>query len=192
MIPFESSKDFKLFQSFFEFGVAVGDGLFPDRDVEGLGRADEDAYLLGTGYARVDEIALEHDVVAHAHRHDYHRELRALALVNGDGIGERQFIELRHVVFNRVAVEDHGQCSVGGIDSGDIADVAVEYVLVVIVANLHHLVALAIDVPGTTQTWAVGIESGLKYGIEIGRANFSALHGCEHLYLARLVTVSLG
>ena len=67
---------------------------------EGFGGADEYAYFLGAGYAGVDEVALEHDVVFHRHGYHHHRKFRALALVDGYGVCESQFVKFRHIVFN--------------------------------------------------------------------------------------------
>ena len=103
-------------------------------------------YLLGSGDACIYEVALKHHIVLHRYRHYHHRELRALALVDCYGIGQCQLVQLRDVVFNKAAVESHCQRSLIGVNRCDIADVAVEHVLVVVVADLHHLVALSISV----------------------------------------------
>ena len=70
----------------FQLGVAFGNGILFYGVCEGFGGADEYADFLGAGYAGVDEVALEHNEVFHRHRHHHNRKLRALALVNCDGV----------------------------------------------------------------------------------------------------------
>ena len=118
---------------------------------EGFGGADEYAYFLGAGYAGVYEVALEHYKVLHRHGHDHHRELRALALVDGYGVCESQFVKFRHVIFNDSSVIYNGKGALRRIDGTDKSDVAVKHVLVVVVAYLHNLVTLTECVAATSQ-----------------------------------------
>ena len=107
--------------------------------------------FLGAGYAGVDEVALEHDEVFHRHGHDHNRKFRALALVDCDCVCQHNLVKFCYVVFYKAAVECNGQSPLVGIGGSDIADVAVEYVLVIVIANLHHLVALTESVAATSQ-----------------------------------------
>ncbi len=94
---------------------------------EGFGCAYEYADFLGAGYAGVDEIALEHDVVLHRHRDYNNRKFRALALVDCDCVCQHNLVKFCYVVFYKEAVECNGQSPLVCIDGSDIADVAVEY-----------------------------------------------------------------
>lgn len=138
-------------KAFFEEGVAFGNGLVADGVCEGFGGADEDADFLGAGYAGVDEVALEHDEVFHRNGHYHNGELGTLALVDGYCIGERQLVEFGYVVFHKATVERDGERPLVSIDGGYIADVAVEHTLVIVVADLHHLVALTEGIAATSQ-----------------------------------------
>ena len=67
------------------------------------------------------------------------------------------------------------------IDRADAADVAVEHVEVVVVADLHHLVA---DAEGPAPAYhgiARGVEERLKLGVDIRHAEEPPLHGRQHL-----------
>ena len=76
------------------------------------------------------------------------------------------------------------------VEAADEADIAVENVLIVIVLDLHHLVAQAEDLPVKRLLGfhrAGGIEGRLQLliqGVHSGRA---AVHGRQHLHLAERV-----
>ena len=65
----------------------------------------------------------------------------ALALVDGGGIGRDQRVELAEAVGHRAPVEARLEFARLGVDVVDIADVAVVDLLVVVVLDLHDLVA---------------------------------------------------
>ena len=91
-------------------------------------RTDQNAYLFRARNARINEIALEHYEVGHQQWHDHDRVFRPLRLVDGRGIGQRQFIEFRYIVFNRLAVEIDCQCPVFRIYFPNVARIAVDRV----------------------------------------------------------------
>ena len=73
----------------------------------------------------VAQVALKHQVMLRHDRHDHHRKLRALGLVNRDHVCQGQLVDFDHV------------------QRADEADVAVVDILVVIVERLHDLIASA-------------------------------------------------
>ena len=129
----------RLLKALFEAGVAAVDDEVADGYAKGLGAADEDADALGAGDAGVDEVPLEHHVVGHQDGDDHYRELGALGLVDGGGVGQSDLVQFGVVILDFAAVEVDGKRAVFGIYGADVADVAVEDFLVVVVANLHHL-----------------------------------------------------
>lgn len=83
---------------------------------ESFGCSDEYAYFLGTGNSCVYQVALEHDVMVHCNRHDHYWELRALALVDSDGVCECDLIKFTHIIFYRFVVKHDGGSTFIGID----------------------------------------------------------------------------
>ena len=67
----------------------------------------------------------------------------ALALMNGAGVGELQFVEFVVLVGDEFFVEEDGDFALFFVDAVDDSDIAVEYVLVVVVLDLHDAVAHA-------------------------------------------------
>src|SRR4051812_30679804 len=62
--------------------------------------ADEHHQLLASGYGSIDEIALQKQVLLHRQRDDDGWKFRALRLVDGDGVGQRDFIQFAVIVTN--------------------------------------------------------------------------------------------
>ena len=75
--------------------------------------------------------------------HDAGGGFAALALVDGAGVGELQFVEFFVLVGDEFFVEEDGDFPLFFVDAVDDSDVAVEHVLVVIVLDLHDAVAHA-------------------------------------------------
>src|ERR1700719_244470 len=75
------------------------------------------------------------------HRDDYCGIFRSLALVNCRRVGWYQHIKLPKPVGYRSAVKAHGELCNVRVNIIDVADVAVVDFLVVVVFDLHHLVA---------------------------------------------------
>jgi hypothetical protein len=77
-----------------------------------------------------------------AHGDDDAGELAALAFVDGQRVGELQFVEFAGLVFDEaLRIVAHVDLQRIGVDGGDVADVAVEDFLVVVVVRLDDLVA---------------------------------------------------
>ena len=82
--------------------------------------------------------------MGHQQGHDHDGVFRALRLVDGGGIGQRQLVEFRVLVLDAVAVERDSQSPLLHVHMLHRADITVENVLIVVVAYLHHAVTPAI------------------------------------------------
>lgn len=74
----------------------------------------------------------------------------------------------------------------------DIAQIAAEYILVVVVAQLHHQVTLPERVTATVQCQPRSVQCRLQSHIQIGCAYNAFLYGSDQLYVAHLLTVCFG
>ena len=137
-------------QPLLELRIALGDGDMADGIPQGTLLTDDNADFLGAGDGRVDEVALEHDVVGEVDGDDDDGIFTALALVDGRGIGKAELIEFCGLVFHCLAVEADGQCAVFHIDSGDESDVTVKYFLGVVVLELQLLAPMALRCMGVS------------------------------------------
>ena len=79
--------------------------------------------------------------MSHQDRDDHDGVFRTLTLVDGGGVGQCQLIQLRSLVFSQMVLETHGDGTVFHIHLLYGSDVAIEYVLVVIIPDLHYAVA---------------------------------------------------
>ena len=116
------------------------------------------------------------------------RELAALAFVNAECVGELEFIELSGFVFDEaVGIVTDVNFDGIGINGDDVADVAVEDFLVVVVVGLDDLVA---DAEGDAEAldfeleFVGRIERKLQGLIERNGAEEIAIHRREHLDVA--------
>ena len=159
---------------------------------QGLRGADDDAEFLRTGDAGIDEVALEHHEMGHQQGHDHDGIFRALRLMDGGGVGQRQLVEFRVLVLDAVAIERDSQRPLLRVNILHRADVAVEHVLVVVVAYLHHAIAPTVLESATRKAVANGIDSLLKGDIQVGGSHHTALHRGQHLDVVGAIAVSLG
>lgn len=111
--------------------------------MEGAGSRENPHVAFRAGDGRVDQVALQHHVVAGIENHDDGGVFAALALVDGAGVGELQFVEFVVLVGDEFFVEEDGDFAFFLVDAVDDSDVAVKDVLVVIVLDLHDAVAHA-------------------------------------------------
>ena len=75
------------------------------------------------------------------HRNDDGGILRSLALVNGRRVGWHQHVEFAKSIGDGSTVKAYNDLTSGGINIVDVAYVAVVNLLLVVVLDLHHLVA---------------------------------------------------
>jgi hypothetical protein len=101
----------------------------------------QDDKALATSDAGVEQITLQHRVVLRHDRDHDGRVLRALALVDGRGVGRHQGIKFAKAVSDRSSIETGGKLTFVWIDILHVSDVAVADLLVVIVFDLHDFVA---------------------------------------------------
>src|ERR1700730_5380436 len=116
------------------------------------------------------------------HRDDHSWVFRALAFMNGRRVRRHQHIEFSKCVSDRSAVEARNDLTRVGVNLVDGADIAVVDLLVVIVLNLHPLIAGSkgpakpLDLPTTG-----GIERGLQLNVQLSRAYTNTVHRAPHL-----------
>ena len=113
------------------------------------------------------------------------RILAALALVHRHGVRRGQFIQLLKIVGHLPVVIPYQHLLLGGIHFHDGANIAVEYVLVVIVFRLHDPVALAVFPPVALHFPALRIERGLHGRVQIARPKLAFLHRRQNLHVAQ-------
>src|ERR1700720_4396273 len=159
----------------------------PPRDVAYSNRdclllADQHDQSLPSGHAGVEQVPLQHRVVLGQNRDYDGRVFGALALVDRRGVGRPQRIEFAEAVGDSAAVETGGEFASVGIDIVDVADVAVVDVFVVVVLDLHDLVAGG---EGPTETLdlalAGGVQRRLKFDIQRAGSDATAVHRAQHL-----------
>src|SRR5262245_25733761 len=108
-----------------------------------------------------------------------------LAFVDRGGIGRNQHVKLTKSVGDGSAVETSDKFSRIRIDIVDIADVAVIDLLVVIVLDLHHLIAgregpaEALDL-----TLARRVQRRLQFDVERAGADTASIHWTQNLDVA--------
>ena len=91
--------------------------------------------------ARVEQISLKHRVMLGHDRNDDGRVFRTLAFMDRHRIGRNECIEFAESVLDYSTVEANAKLARSYIDIIDIADVAVVDLLLLVVLDLHHLVA---------------------------------------------------
>src|SRR5271165_4213768 len=144
-------------QPIIEFRPASPARNISNGDRDGLLLADENHELLATGDAGIEEIPLQHWVVLRHDRDDHGGILRTLALVDGGGIGGDQRVEFAEAVGHRAPIEARRELARLGIDVDDVADIAVVDLLVVVILDLHELVAWG---KGPGETFDLAISGG--------------------------------
>ena len=103
------------------------------------------------------------------------------------GVGQRQFVEFRDIVLDLLAVEIHRQHPVLRIHLTDITLIAVEHLLSIVVAQLHHAVALSVGVASAAEARPRRIQCLLQQQVQVRGAHDTAViveisHGqCRHL-----------
>lgn len=139
--------------------IAFQHGHIVDGIGQGFRRTDQHADLFGARDTRIDQVALEHHEVGHQYRHDHDRVFRPLGLMDRRGVGQRQFVEFRDIVLDLLAVEIHRQHPVLRIHLTDITLIAVEHLLSIVVALLHHAIALTIGIAAAIEARPEGFNA---------------------------------
>ena len=121
---------------------------------------------------------MEHYVVLCQDRHDHALELATLALVNRYSVGERDFIQLRPVIFN-LEVEADRDLTFCRVKVDDPAEITVEDHLIVVVPELHDFVPD--PVLERTQSATFPVHIILKPLVQIGCPGMTLIHRRKYL-----------
>src|SRR5438105_8794693 len=144
--------------------------------------ADQHDQSFPSGHAGIEQVPLQHRVVLGQNRDYDGRVFGALALVDGCGVGRYQRVEFAEAVGDSAAVETGGEFACVGIDIVDVAAVAVVDVFVVVVLDLHDLVAGG---EGPTETLdlalAGGVQRRLKFDVQRAGCDAATVHRAQHL-----------
>ena len=111
------------------------------RPLQGLGLGEQDDQPPGAGDGGIEQVAAQHATVLAQQRQHDGRVLRALRLVDGDRVGDGQAVQLVGGIGEPAAVHGDLERLRPLVDGGDPADIAVVDLAVVVVLELHHLVA---------------------------------------------------
>ena len=115
---------------------------------------DKDQYPLRTGYPGIDEVPLQHHVVAHQDRHDHDGVFTPLTLMNRCGVSEDNLVQFRNVIDDLPSIKGCRQFPLLQIDLYNRSDIPVEDFFVIVVSDLHDLVP---DTVGVTTPMQAGI-----------------------------------
>ena len=88
-------------------GIPLPRLIVPDREPQGLLLPNDHEQPLGTGDACVDQVALQQYEVLHCHWDEHRGKLRALRLVDGDRVRQRDFVQLPEVVRHQPVIEPY-------------------------------------------------------------------------------------
>src|SRR6266496_1051819 len=155
------------------------------RDGDGFLLANQNDKPLTAGNAGIEQVALQHGVVL---RHDRDHNgwiFRALALMDGRGVGRHQGVEFAKAIGDRASVEPGDELAVIRLNVLHVADVAVVDLLVVVVLDLHDFVA-GREGPAEPLDLAFArrVQRRLKFNVKGARADAASVHRAEHLDIA--------
>src|SRR5580704_5622295 len=110
---------------------------------------------------------------------------RALALMDGRRIGQHQLIQLAKAIIDVAAVEIDAELAFLDVDMRHDADIAIVDLLVVIVLDLHDLVARA-ECPAEALDADIArrVQRVLELDIERTSTEAAAVHRAENLFVA--------
>lgn len=138
--------------------------------------------FLAPGDPSIEQITLQHGVVLRHDRYYDGRVFRALAFVDGCGIGRHQCVEFAEAVNDQASVKGCSELTVIRLDIPDVADVTVVDLLVVIVLDLHNLIA-GRESPAESLdlTLPSGVQRHLQLDVKRASADAASVHGAENL-----------
>ena len=149
--------------------------------MESAGFAHQNDKLFAARGSGIDKVALQQHVVLHHDGYDHGGIFRPLGFVNGYGVGRGQLVQLIKFIGDHAFVKGDAQGAVGKVKKADPPHVAVEHVLIVVVAYLHDLVVQAKGAFAAPHFKAVGVQGLLQARIHMSRAHSSLVHGGKHL-----------
>ena len=104
-----------------------------------------------------------------------------LGFVDGDRVGVDEFVQFREVVGDLPAVEGNQHLLPLHVDANDPADVAVVDLLVIVVRNLHHLVADPVEPPHPAHPLVAWVQRLLEFDVEVLASDDPPVHRREDL-----------
>src|SRR5450759_2838423 len=181
-------------QALRQASIAPGDAIVPDGYLERVGLPYKDAEAFGACNRGVEQVALQQHTMLGDERNDDNGILAALALVDGDGVGQPQIVQFMELLADaaRTGLPYEFDIARGAVfvDAANPANVAVEDALVVVVARLHDFIA---DAQNSIAPFYLcnrrGVEMSLEPLIERGYADRSLVHRREHLDIGERVEV---
>src|SRR5262249_29928521 len=117
------------------------------------------------------------------YRDDDCRILASLTFVHRDGIAEPQLVQLPLIVVGVTFLKPDADAPAPNIARCDPAYRAVENSLFVVIAKLDYTVTLANLALARTNSPSCWIQELLQFAIEHLRAEGSAIHRSQHLYI---------
>src|SRR6516162_7635631 len=156
-----------------------------DGNGQRLPLSDQDDQSFASRHAGVDQVSLQHCVMLYRQRNNYGGIFGALAFVDCRCIGEHQFVEFAKAVDHLAPLEVDGDLAFLHIDARHDAQIAVIDLTVVVVHDLHYLVAgaegpaEALDTDLTRR-----VQQLLQFNVERAGAESTAVHRAEHLDIA--------
>ena len=134
------------------------------RALERLGLGQQDDQPPGAGDGGVEQVAAQHATVLAQQRQHHGRVFRALRLVDGDRVGDGQLVQLVGGIGQPAPVDGDLERLARGSMRGDPADIAVVDLALVVVLELHHLVAERRSGSGRASSASGG--SGLRWRLQ--------------------------
>ena len=160
-----------------------------DRAAESSSAADDDHELASPGHGGIEQIPLQHDVVLVVEHDDHGGILAALGLVDGARVGGDDVVEIVMRNSYRSAVKPDDDLGLLLVEELDPADVAVEDLEVVVVADLHDLVADAESLVAIGELRTRRGQYGLEFLVESSDSELAPVHRREHLDVVDRVEV---
>src|SRR5580692_1057591 len=149
---------------------------------------EQDDELLAAGDPGVKQIALQHHIVLRRDGNDDSGKFRALRFMDRRRVSEDDLVEFAEGIGDRPSVESDRHLAEVEIDGSDEADVAVVDLFVIVVLDLHDLVADGKRRPEFLDLWfSSRIESPLQFDIQRTGSEPAAVHWAEHLDVARRI-----
>ena len=116
--------------------------------------------------------------------------LAALTLVDADGVGQLDVIELLPAELYGPSLEVDSEGT--ACCHRDGADISIEDVVVVVVSQLNDSVTLPKDSVATLDGFTVRVQARLERCVERLCSKHAIVHGCQHLDISHWIEAALG
>ena len=101
--------------------------------------------------------------------------------MNGNRVGRHYFVEFFPIVPDITVIIPDNKAFFLYVHTGNPPDIAVVHIFLIVVADLHDLVAEPVEPLSALQGLPFGIERLLKQQVEVRRAHGALVHGRKHL-----------